>query len=122
MGNCHMMEAFGLRAEDHTMLVTPMVHITGSAILLLAPLWLGGKVTIVPAFDPAVVLDTWERQRHQLPSWRCPHVSRALAEQKARPRRITTGRLALAGGDAVPVSLQEDYGATSDIRWWRASV
>ena len=35
-----------------------------------------------------------------------------LAEQRSRPRRITTGRLAICGGDAVPIPLQQDYAAT----------
>jgi long-chain acyl-CoA synthetase len=42
-----------------------------------------------------------------------PTLIRALlAEQRARPRQITTGRLAICGGDVVPIPLQEEYFAT----------
>ena len=35
-----------------------------------------------------------------------------LAEQRSRPRNITTGRSAICGGDTVPIPLQQDYAAT----------
>jgi long-chain acyl-CoA synthetase len=61
-GNASYMEAWGLKPDDHTLLFTAMVHATGSIMLLISSVWQGATVTIVPVFDPATVLDTWERR------------------------------------------------------------
>lgn len=112
VGNASYMDTWGLTAEDHTLLFTPMVHASGAIMLLMSSLWIGATVTIVPMFDAATVLDTWERSRATF-YMALPTLVRAiLTEQHARPRRITTGRLAICGGDTVPVPLQEEYAAT----------
>lgn len=111
-GNASYMDHWGLSARDHTLLFTPMVHASGAIMLLMSSLWIGATVTIVPIFDAATVLDTWERSGATF-YMALPTLVRAiLTEQHARPRRITTGRLAICGGDTVPVSLQEEYAAT----------
>jgi long-chain acyl-CoA synthetase len=111
-GNASYMDSWGLKADDHTLLFTAMVHASGAILLLISSLWIGATVTIVPVFDAAKVLDTWESSGATF-YMALPTLIRALlAEQRARPRRITTGRLALAGGDTVPVPLQEEYAAT----------
>jgi long-chain acyl-CoA synthetase len=81
-------------------------------MLLMSSLWMGATVTIVPVFDAATVLDTWERSGATF-YMSLPTLVRALlAEQRARPRRITTGRLAICGGDVVPIPLQQEYAET----------
>jgi len=111
-GNASYMDAWGLKPDDHTLLFTAMVHASGAIMLLMSSLWMGATVTIVPVFDAAAVLDTWERSGATF-FMSLPTLVRALlAEQRARPRRITTGRLAICGGDVVPVPLQEEYAAT----------
>jgi len=108
-GNASYMDSWGLRPEDHTLLFTAMVHASGAIMLLISSLWIGATVTIVPVFDAATVLDTWESSGATF-YMALPTLIRALlAEQRARPRRISTGRLAIAGGDTVPVPLQEEY-------------
>jgi len=81
-------------------------------MLLMSSLWMGATVTIVPIFDAGTVLDTWERSGATFYMSLPTLVRSLLAEQRARPRRITTGRLAICGGDVVPVPLQEEYFAT----------
>jgi len=111
-GNASYMDSWGLRPDDHTLLFTAMVHASGAILLLISSLWIGATVTIVPVFDAAKVLDTWESSGATF-YMALPTLIRALlAEQRTHPRRITTGRLALAGGDTVPVPLQEEYAAT----------
>ncbi len=108
-GNASYMDSWGLRADDHTLLFTAMVHASGAIMLLMSSLWMGATVTIVPVFDAGKVLDTWERSGATF-YMSLPTLVRALlAEQRARPRNITTGRLAICGGDVVPVPLQEEY-------------
>ena len=114
VGNASYMDTWGLTPQDHTLLFTAMVHASGAIMLLMSSLWVGATVTIVPVFDAATVLDTWERSGATF-YMALPTLVRALlTEQHARPRRITTGRLAICGGDTVPVTLQEDYAATFD--------
>jgi long-chain acyl-CoA synthetase len=109
-GNCSYMDAWGLTPEDHTLLFTPMVHASGAVMLLMSSLWIGATVTIVPMFDAATVLDAWERSGATF-YMALPTLVRALlTEQSARPRLITA-RLAICGGDTVPVTLQQKYDA-----------
>jgi long-chain acyl-CoA synthetase len=106
------MVAWGLKPDDHTLLFTAMVHASGAIMLFMSSLWMGATVTIVPVFDAATVLDTWERSGATF-FMSLPTLVRALlAEQRARPRRITTGRVVICGGDVVPIPLQEEYFAT----------
>jgi len=108
------MDAWGLTAEDHTLLFTSMAHASGAIMLLISSLWMGATVTIVPMFEAATVLDTWARSGATF-YMALPTLVRALvAEQHARPRRISSGRLAICGGDTVPVPLQQEYAALFD--------
>jgi long-chain acyl-CoA synthetase len=108
-GNVSYMDDWGLTPEDHTLLFTPMVHASGAIMLLVSSLSMGATVTIVPVFDAAAVLDTWELSGATF-HMALPTLVRALlTEQTARPRKITAGRLAICGGDTVPVTLQQEY-------------
>jgi len=111
-GNGLYMEHWGLTPGDHTLLFTSMAHASGSIMLFMSSLWVGATVTIVPVFDAGVVLDTWQRSGATF-FMSLPTLVRALLiEQTARPRRITTGRLVICGGDTVPVTLQQEYAET----------
>jgi len=111
-GNASYMDAWGLKSDDHTLLFTAMVHASGAIMLLMSSLWMGATVTIVPVFEAGAVLDTWERSGATF-YMSLPTLVRALlAEQRARPRKITTGRLVICGGDTVPVPLQQEYADT----------
>jgi long-chain acyl-CoA synthetase len=110
-GNVSYMKAWGLTSDDHTLLFTPMVHASGAIMHLISSLSMGASVTIIPVFDAATVLDAWERNGTTF-YMTLPTLLRALvAEQRIRPRRVYTARLAICGGDAVPVPLQEEYAA-----------
>ena len=88
-----------------------MVHASGAIMLLMSSIWIGATVTIVPAFDAGAVLDTWAQCGATIYMGLPTLIRALLAEQRARPRLISTGRLAICGGDAVPVPLQEEYAA-----------
>jgi acyl-CoA synthetase (AMP-forming)/AMP-acid ligase II len=69
----------------------------------------GGTVMLSPAFDAATVLDLIER-------WGCTYLAILPAmlqfvveEQRRKPRDVSSLRLCLAGGDTVPVKLQETF-------------
>jgi long-chain acyl-CoA synthetase len=108
-GNASYMDAWGLKQDDHTLLFTSMAHASGAIMLLVASVWMGATVTIVPVFDAGTVLDTWAGSGATF-YMALPTLVRALlAEQRARPRQITSGRLAICGGDTVPVPMQQEY-------------
>jgi long-chain acyl-CoA synthetase len=110
-GNGSYLESWGLTPEDHTLLFTSMAHASGVIMQLISSIWIGAAVTIVPVFDAATVLDTWAHSGATF-FMALPTLIRAmLIEQRARPRRIASARLAICGGDNVPVVLQQEYSA-----------
>ncbi|HWC96399.1 MAG TPA: AMP-binding protein [Candidatus Sulfopaludibacter sp.] len=108
-GATELMSLLGLD-ETHVLLaVTQMVHIAALACVLLPGIRCAATVVLVPAFDAVQSLDLIER-------WRCtyllilPAMLRFLVEEQGRaPRTVDSMRLCLAGGDTVPVKLQERF-------------
>jgi long-chain acyl-CoA synthetase len=95
--------------ETHVLLaVTQIVHIAALIAVLLPGIVNGGTVVLLPAFDASQSLDLVER-------WRCsylflPAMLRFVVEEQSRnPREVSSLRLCLAGGDTVPVTLQERF-------------
>ncbi len=116
-GMTELMRELGL-AEDDTMLaVTQMMHVAALTCVLLPGILTGATVVLIPLFDAAQTLDLIER-------WRCsymitlPAMLRFVVEEQARhPRDVGSMRVCLAGGDTVPVTLQENF-----RRWFGAPV
>ncbi len=114
-GSTELMITLGMD-ETHTVLaVTQLVHIAALACVLLPGITCGGTVVLLPAFDPAQTLDLIEL-------WRCtymltlPAMLRFVVEEQGRsPREVSSMRLCLAGGDTVPVTLQERFHALFGI-------
>jgi long-chain acyl-CoA synthetase len=68
-----------------------------------------GECALVPKFDAAVALQTLERRRCTA-VFGLPVLLQALCrEQSERPRDVHTLRQCVAGGDAVPLSLQQEF-------------
>jgi long-chain acyl-CoA synthetase len=96
--------------ETHTLLAaTQMMHIAALIVVLLPGIATSGTVVLLPAFDAGRSLDLIER-------WRCsylfilPAMLRFVVEEQTRtPRDVGSLRLCLAGGDTVPVTLQERF-------------
>jgi long-chain acyl-CoA synthetase len=111
MGSVELMCMLGVD-ETHTLLaMTQMLHISGLACVLLPALARGATVVLLPAFDAAQSLDLVER-------WRVttllslPAMLRFVVEEQGRnPRDVSSVRVCVAGGDTVPVNLQERFRA-----------
>jgi len=110
-GATELMISLGLGESHVPMAVTQMVHIAALACVLLPGISCGATVVLLPAFDAALALDLIER-------WRCtdlmilPAMLRFLVEeQDHHPRNVSSVRICLAGGDTVPVTLQEQFRA-----------
>jgi long-chain acyl-CoA synthetase len=110
-GATELMTSLGLGESDTLLAMTQMVHIAALSCVLLPGISSGGTVVLLPAFDAARTLDLIER-------WRCtclltlPAMLRFVVEEQARsPRKVSSVRLCVAGGDTVPVNLQERFRA-----------
>jgi len=111
IGATELMSSLGVD-ETHTLLaVTQMVHIAALSCVLLPGISSSATVVLLPAFDAVHTLDLIER-------WRCtyllilPAMLRFVVEEQGRsPRDVSCVRLCLAGGDTVPVTLQERFRA-----------
>ncbi|SPF52601.1 AMP-dependent synthetase and ligase [Candidatus Sulfopaludibacter sp. SbA4] len=111
VGATELMILLGIDETHALLAVTQMVHIAALACALLPGISCGGTVVLLPAFDGPRVLDLIER-------WRCtffvilPAMLRfVVEEQGCTPRDVSSVRLCLAGGDTVPVTLQERFRA-----------
>ncbi len=109
MGATELMSSLGVDETDTPLAITQMLHISGLACLLLPGIRCGATVVMLPLFDAAQTLDHIER-------WQCsffvilPAMLRLLVEEQARsPRNVGSVRLCVAGGDTVPVTLQERF-------------
>ncbi len=58
-----MIEAIGLTAADHSLLILPLFHVNGILVSILSPLRAGGRATIVGKFSPQHFLETIGRVR-----------------------------------------------------------
>ena len=86
----------------------PMMHVSGLWFLAMA-LSEGSPMVLLPGFEPAAALDAIERfgctTMGALPTM----ILSMVEEQARRPRRVTTLRSVIAGGDTVSPTLQDRF-------------
>ncbi len=109
---CESARLMGLMGVDgsHTILVmTSIMHASGLICDLLPAVLGGATAVLVPAFDPALVLDLIERRRATY-TVGMPIMLQFMVEEQARkPRDISSLRFILGGGDSVSTALQERF-------------
>ena len=86
----------------------PMMHAGALAGVAFA-IYLGHSVVLLPKFDPAAVLNAIERFQCSRSTCMPALWQLIVTEQERSPRRISSLSTALAGGDAVPVALQDRF-------------
>jgi long-chain acyl-CoA synthetase len=98
-----------LDESDTLLSMTSFMHITGLLCILVQAIYVGSSASFLPAFDAAGVLDAIER-------FRCTYLvalpallQLVVQEQVSRPRDVSSLRRVIAGGDTVPVSLQDRF-------------
>jgi long-chain acyl-CoA synthetase len=99
-------ETFGDVARPRGLLMTPLMHASGLYVLL-GSIRLGEPCVLLPVFDPAAALDALERFRCTLTLALPAMMQFILEEQVRKPRDLNSLRVIFAGGDSVPVALQE---------------
>jgi long-chain acyl-CoA synthetase len=104
-----MMSSLGVNEADILLAATQMMHIAGLTCVLLPGISNGGTVVLLPVFDAGQSLDLIER-------WRCSYIGflpamlRFVVEEQGRnPRDVSSVRFCFAGGDSVPIVLQESF-------------
>jgi long-chain acyl-CoA synthetase len=108
-GAVELMRLVGLSETDVLLAATQMVHISALSCVLLPGIRSNATVVLLPAFDAVRSLELVER-------WGCtaililPAMLRFVVEEQARnPRNVASVRACVAGGDSVPVTLQEQF-------------
>ena len=94
--------------------MTSMMHAIGLGCLLSA-IRLGRPAVLLPAFDPVATLDAIERFGCTF-ALGLPALLQFVVEEQVRSRRDTNSlRAVFAGGDRVPVDLQERFAAACGV-------
>lgn len=103
-----------LDPNDVVLIMTSMMHVIGLGCLLSA-IRLGRPAILLPAFDPAATLDAIE-------CFGCtfalglPALFQFVVDEQVRsPRDTNSLRAVFAGGDRVPVDLQERFAAACGV-------
>jgi long-chain acyl-CoA synthetase len=93
-------------APARGLMMTPLMHSSGLYVLL-AGLHAGEPTVLLPAFDAGAALDAIQRFRCTI-TLALPVMMQFLAEEQGRqPRDVSSMTVMYAGGDSVPVALQE---------------
>jgi long-chain acyl-CoA synthetase len=109
LGTARTMWPVGISEDTRLMIAVPLMHASGLTALLLPALLAGSTAVMVPVFEPNEVLDEIERCRCTFGLGLPAMMQFLAAEQERNPRDVSSLRAWLAGGDAVPVSLQERF-------------
>jgi long-chain acyl-CoA synthetase len=98
-----------LNESDRLLSLTSFMHITGLLCNLVQAVYAGASASFLPAFDAAAVLDTIERLRCTYLVALPALLQFVVEEQVRHPRDVSSLRRVVAGGDTVPVSLQDRF-------------
>jgi long-chain acyl-CoA synthetase len=109
LAGAQAMASFGVAADDIILCTTSMMHVSGLVCTLLGAIQADATAVLMPAFEPAGALDLIEKYRCTwllaLPAM----MQLILDEQEQRPRMLASLRVAISGGDSVPLELQEHF-------------
>src|SRR5262249_28054773 len=99
-------DPFGDSVRPCGLAMTPLMHASG-LYALLSMVRIGAPCALLRTFDPGAVLDAFERHRCTLTLALPAMMQFVLEEQVRRPRDLSALRAIFAGGDSVPVALQQ---------------
>ena len=115
LGTARTMWPVGISDRTILMVAVPLMHASGLTALMLPAMLAGATAVLAPVFEPGKVLDEIERRRCTF-GFGLPAMLQFLTvEQECRPRDVSSMRVWLGGGDAVPVSLQERFHRTFGV-------
>jgi long-chain acyl-CoA synthetase len=83
------------------------MHAAALACALIPAILSGGDVVLIPAFDPAAILEGIQRFRCTMLPLLPALFQFVLMEQERSPRNISSLRGLVGGGDSVPIAMQQ---------------
>jgi long-chain acyl-CoA synthetase len=98
-----------LRSDDIICILPPMCHILGFATQMVAGVWAGARMVILPRFDAELVLRTIDEQQATRISGLPVMFQSLVNHPRAKQFSLASLRTCCVGGDAVPVTLQERF-------------
>lgn len=109
MWNAHLFgQALGLLATDVALATLPFFHSFGQTCIMNAGLSSGVELVLQPRFDAADVLDLIERHGITLFMGVPSMHAAVLAEQRSRPRDVSSLRWLASGGSGLAAGLREE--------------
>lgn len=128
LAGARAMAGLGIGDDDIVLGTTSLMHISGMICTLLGPIQAGATSVPIAAFEPAGALDLIA-QRHCTWMIALPTMMQFILEEQERdPRDVASLRVAISGGDTLPLKLQgrfrrlfpgadlrEIYGATEAL-------
>lgn len=107
--NAHLFsDAVGLRPGDVALAALPFFHSFGQSCIMNAGLKSGVEMVLQPRFDAGAALDLIERHRITL-CMAVPSMHAAvLAEQRSKPRDVSSLRWLASGGSGLAAGLREE--------------
>lgn len=111
-----LMTRVGIDRDDVVLAATQMMHAAALNCVVMPALRAGASVVLLPAFEPAAVLDAIERFRCTYTVCLPALLQFVVEEQARKPRDVTSLRTILAGGDTVSVALQDRVEALFGIQ------
>jgi long-chain acyl-CoA synthetase len=104
-----MIAKYVLDRDEIVLMMTQMMHTSGLGCDLLPAIYLGRPAVLLPAFEPGAALDAVERFRCTYTFGLPALLQLIVQEQVRKPRNTSSLRTIVAGGDCVPVKLQEHF-------------
>jgi len=103
-------EAVALRAGDVALATLPFFHSFGQTCIMNAGLRFGVELVLQPRFDAPGALDLIERHKITLFMGVPSMHAAVLAEQRAKPRDVSSLRWLASGGSGLAAGLREELG------------
>ncbi len=101
--------AIPIEPDAVAMTITQMMHAAALNIVLLPALYTGASTALLPAFEPGAVLDAIQRFRCTYAFCLPALLHFIVEEQEREPHDVSSLRTMVAGGDTVPVALQQKF-------------
>ena len=109
--NCDVVAStlLDLSSQDVVLGALPLFHVFGQTFALNTVIKVGALLTLVPRFDPAVVLEVLERDRVTVFEGVPTMYNALLNHPDAKAFDVSNLRLCVSGGSAMPVEVMRNF-------------